>query len=106
ARRADLLDPPFAENGDARRHGHRLLLVVRDVDECRADVTMDLRKLDLEPLAQLEIERSKRLVKEQHRRVVDERACDRDTLLLTAGELGGQAVAERLQPHERKSLLD
>jgi hypothetical protein len=38
-------------------------------------------------LAQLQVERAERLVEEQHRGVVDERAGQRDALLLAAGEL-------------------
>ncbi len=84
-------------------HRHRLLLVVRDVDERRADVAMDLRELDLEPLAELEVERAERLVEQQHGRAVDERARDRDPLLLAAGELARQPVAELLEPDEPRA---
>ena len=69
---------------------------MRDVDECRADVAVDLRELDLQPLPQLEVEGAERLVEQQHRRPLDERPRDRDALLLTAAELRRHAVAEVL----------
>ena len=50
------------------RHRQRLLLVVRHVDERDADVLLDALELDLELLAQLEVERAQRLVEQQHRR--------------------------------------
>ena len=106
ARRADLLDPPVVHDGDAGRHRHRLLLVVRDVDERRADVAVDLRELDLQPLAQLQVERAERLVEQEHGGPVDERPCHRDALLLPARELAGKALAEALEPDERERLLD
>src|SRR5690606_33679249 len=49
----------------------------------------DPLELDLHLLAQLEVERSERLVEQQDVRVVDERASQRDALLLPAGELVG-----------------
>ncbi len=104
--RADLRDPTLVHHGDARRHRHRLLLIVRDVDERRADVAVDLRQLDLQPLAELQVERAERLVEQQHRRSVDERARDRDPLLLAARELAGQPIAEVFEPDERERLLD
>ena len=105
-RRAELLDPAVAHHGDAIGHRHRLLLVVRDVDERRPDVTVDLGQLDLEPLAELQVERAERLVEQQDRRTLDERPRDRDALLLAAGELRGHAVAERLEADEGERLLD
>ena len=79
---------------------------MRDVDERGADVAVDLRELDLQPLAQLQVERAERLVEQQHRRPVDERARDGDALLLAARELAGQPVAELLEPDEPERLLD
>ena len=97
---------PVAHHGDAVGHRHRLLLVVRHVDEGRADVAVDLRELDLQPLAELQVERAERLVEQQHRGPVDERPRHRDALLLAAGQLAGQPVAELLEPDEAERLLD
>ena len=50
-------------------------------------------------LAGLGVEVARRLVGQQHQRPVDERAGDGDTLLLTAGQLAGQAVGLAGQAH-------
>ena len=57
---------------------------MRDVHERRADVAMDLGQLDLEALAELQIECTERLVEQEDGRAVDECAGDRDPLLLSA----------------------
>ena len=91
---AGLLDPAVVHHGDRVGHRHGLLLVVRDVHEGDADVLLDALELDLELLAQAQVERAERLVEQQGARAVDERAGERDALLLAAGELAGLALAE------------
>ena len=86
-RAAELLDPARVHDRDPVRHRHRLLLVVRDVDEGNADVVLDRLQLELHLLAELQVEGSQRLVEQEHTRLVDERTCERDALLLAAGEL-------------------
>ena len=80
-------------------HRHRLLLVVRDVDERDAELVLDRLQLELHLLAQLQVERAERLVQQQDARTVDESAGERDPLLLAAGELPRlpltQALADR-----------
>ncbi len=95
--RPDLLHAPFVHHGDAIGHRHRLTLVVGDEYERGSDLPLDLGELDLEAFAQLEVERSERLVQKQHRGTVDQRASNRDTLLLATGELSWIAVRERSQ---------
>ena len=63
-----------------------------DVDERDPDLALDLLELDLEALAQLQIEGAEGLVEQQHPRQIDQRACQRDALLHAAGELCGTAV--------------
>ena len=91
--RADLLDPAVVHHGDRVGHRHRLLLVVRDVHERDADLPLDALELDLQLLAQAQVERAERLVEQQRPRAVDERAGERDALLLAAGQLRGLALA-------------
>jgi hypothetical protein len=67
---------------------------VRDVHEGDADVLLDALELDLKLLAQAQVERPERLVEQQGARAVDQRAGERDALLLAAGELAGLALAE------------
>ena len=52
---------------------------------------LDPLQLELHLLAQLQVERAERLVEQQHLRPVDERAGERDPLLLAAGELARAA---------------
>src|SRR6185437_16701618 len=74
------------------------LLVVRDVDERDPELVLDRLQLELHLLAELEVEGAERLVEEQHARVVDERARERDPLLLAARELPRLAPAEPGEP--------
>ena len=84
-------------------HRQRLLLVVGDVDEGDPDVALDPLQLQLQALAQLQVEGAERLVEQQHLRQVDERAGERDALLLPAGELVGLAVDLRARGPTRSS---
>ena len=60
---------------------------MRDVDERRAELVLDALQLELHLLAQLHVERAERLVEQQRGGPVDERARERDPLLLAAREL-------------------
>ena len=75
------------------RQRQRLGLVVRHVDERDADLLLQVDELDLQLLAELRVECCERLVEQQHRRMRDERARDRNALLLAAGELVRIALA-------------
>ena len=67
---------------------------MRDVHEREADLGLDPLELELHLAAELEVERAERLVEEQERRAVDQRAGEGDPLLLPAGELGRLAVGQ------------
>ena len=73
ARAADLLDAAAVHDRDAVGHGERFLLIVRHVDERRAELVLDPLQLELHLLAQLHVERAERLVEKESRRTVDER---------------------------------
>ena len=106
ARPRDLLDQADVHDGDAVAHRERLFLVVRDVHERRARARLDLLELELHLLAQLEVERAQRLVEQQGRRLVDERAREGDALLLAARELPGLALLHALEAHRAHRLRD
>ena len=57
------------------------------VDERDADLALDPLELELERLAQLQVERAERLVEQQHLGREHERPRERDALLLAAAEL-------------------
>ena len=67
---------------------------MRHVHERDADVLLDPLELDLQLLAQAQVERAERLVEQQRARAVDQRAGQRDALRLAAGELAGLALGQ------------
>ena len=102
----DLLDDAVVHDRDAVGHRERLLLVVRDVDERRLRLRLDVLQLELHLLAELQVEGAERLVEQQRRGPVDERAGERDALLLAAGELARLALLEALEAHRPDRLRD
>ncbi len=66
--RAELQDVAGVHHGDAVRHGHRLDLVVGDVDEGRAEALVQLGELGAHVDAQLRVEVRQRLVHRGRRR--------------------------------------
>jgi hypothetical protein len=93
-RGADLGDPAVVEDSHAIAHRQGLLLVVRDIDERDGHLALDPLELELHLMTELEVECAERLVEQQDRRLVDDRASERDTLSLAARELTGLAVTE------------
>ena len=93
----------MVEDREAVAHRQRLLLVVRDVDERDPELLLDPLQLDLQLLAELEVERAERLVEEERLRPVDDRARERDPLALAARELGRLAAAVLLELHEPRA---
>ena len=77
----------------------RLELRVGDVDEGDAELALHAAQLLSHLHAQLLVERRQRLVEQQHPRLGDRRARQRDALLLAARQLGRQAVGQLRQPH-------
>ena len=83
-------------HGDARRHRHRLDLVVGDIDDGGADALV--QPLDLHPHldAQFGIEIGERLVEQEQQGIAHQGAAHRHALALTAGQLRRFAVEQRL----------
>ncbi len=65
---------------------------------------MDPRQLRLHLLAELEVERTERLVEQQHGRTLGQGAGQRDALLLAAGHLGRHPPVEAAEPDEVEVL--
>ena len=82
---ADLLELAVAEYGDPVGHRHRFGLIMGDIDHGDADLAMDAFELDLHLLAQILVERAKRLVEQQHIWIEDQSARKGDALLLASG---------------------
>ena len=94
---------PEVEHGDAIAQLERLLLIVGDEDGGDAEVALHapdgLAQLD----ADLGVERAERLVEQQHRRAIRERARDRDALALAARELRGRRPPKPESPTSSSS---
>ena len=95
----------------ARRHHqhavgeeHRLGDRMGDEDHGLAPLEPDALQLEVHLLARHRVERAERLVHQQHRRVVDERAHDRHALLHAAGELPRIAVLEAAETDQREEI--
>ena len=86
-RRAELLEAALVHDAHVIGQHQRLGLVVGDVDEGGAEGRLQLLELDLHVLAQLQVERSERLVEQQQRRLEHQAARDGDPLALAAREL-------------------
>ena len=76
------------------------------VYECDPDLGLDPLQLDLELAAKLEVKRTERLVEQQHVRPVHEGSCQRDALLLAAGQLRRPPSLIALQANELERLAD
>src|SRR5438093_1752457 len=86
-RRADLLDAPVVHDDDAVSDLEGLLLVMRDEHTGHVQLVVEPPEPLAELLAHPGVERSERLVEEEHLRLGGERACERDALALAAGKL-------------------
>ena len=83
-RSADLLDFAVFHDDDPVAHREGFLLVMRDVDEGYSELSLHILELELHVLSHFEVERTKRFVEKEDLRLVDDSACYRDSLLLTA----------------------
>ena len=106
ARRSGLRDPALMHQHHQVRHGQRLGLVVRDVDECGADAAVNALDLELHLIAQLLVEGAERLVHQQQARMRNQRPRHRHPLLLAAGQLARIAPAIVLHSHQRERFGD
>ena len=99
-----LHQPAVAEDGDAVGERERLVLVVRDEERGDVLAALDPAHLVAHRDPGRGVERGERLVQEQRARLERERARQRDTLLLAAGELGREPVAQAREPDELEHL--
>ena len=75
-----------------------------DEDGGDPELALDFLDLDLHGGAQVPVERRERLVEQQHLGTDDERARQRDALLLAARQLARSAVLQTVKLHERQRL--
>src|SRR5690606_29838366 len=104
--RVCLLDLAVEHDDDAVAEGHRLLLVVGDVDHGGAEPPLELGELDPHLDAQLGVEVREGLVEEEDVRLTHDRAAQRDTLPLAAGQFTGSPPEQRLDAEDLGCLED
>ena len=91
---------------DAVAHVDRLVDVVGDEQHRRAARFPEAQHLVLHAHAREGVERAERLVEQQHLRVIDQRAGERDALGHAAGEMVRVGVGEGFQADEAHELVD
>ncbi len=102
----DLLDRAVVDDDDLVGDLHRLFLVVGDEHGGDVHLVVQPAQPVAQLLADLRVERTERLVEQQHLRLDGERAGQRHALPLAAGELRRVAVGELLEVHELEQLVD
>ncbi len=104
-RASHLLDVPIIHNNDGIRHGERFLLVMGHINEGDFKRLLYPFQLNLHLLAQLEVQRPQRFIQQQYPRMVDQRACNRDPLLLSARKLVDVAAVIPRKVYQLQHLL-
>ncbi len=104
-RRALLLDLAVIQQQDAVGNRHRLVLVVGHHQRRQAQLDDQLTQENARLFPQLGVEVRQRLIQQDHRRVVNQRAANGNALLLSARELMRMALAQMAQPQLGKYVL-
>ena len=99
-RRTHLLDPAFRHDDDLVGHRQGLGLVMGHEHRGHADALLDTLEFNPHVLAQIGVERRQRFIEQQHVRLDDDGAGERNALLLAAGEFLGIAPPEIGQLHQ------
>ena len=94
----DLLDAAAVHHHDLVAHGHRLDLIVGDVDRRCFEPVLQLLDLATHLHAQLGVEVGQRFVEQEDLRIADNRPAHGDPLPLAAGKLSRVACEQRLKP--------
>src|SRR5690242_4083349 len=102
--RADLLDLAAIHDGDPVSHRHRLELVVRHIDRRGADAVVQVAQLAAHQMAELSVERSKRLVHQKRLGTPHHGAAQRDALAVAAGQSRSLALQQMLDPQQARRL--
>src|SRR5436853_7503286 len=94
AGRGDLLKRAVAQQRDAVREYHGFFLIVGDKKKSDTDFALQGFQFALHLLAQIGVERGKRLVEQEKQRAVDESTREGHALLLAAAQFGGAGIRE------------
>ena len=103
-RRRDLQHLAVVEDRDARRERQGFALVVGDENEGRPEFLVEPLHFVLHLAAQMFVERRKGLIEQEDRRLEDQRAGQRDALLLPARQFRPAACARVRQARRARSF--
>ena len=87
-------------------HCQGFLLIVSYIDKGYAGLLLDILKLFLHILAELQVKRTERFVKQKHLRFVNERSGYRNPLLLTARQCCNVSLFKALEINELQHFLN
>ncbi len=102
----NLLQDAILHDRDPVAHGHRLDLVVRDIDEGGAQALMQLLQLDPGLHPQHRVQVGEGLVEQEHPRLADDGAAEGDALALAARELAGFPFEQGVELEDSARLFD
>jgi hypothetical protein len=105
-RRATLLHDAVMHDHRQVGHGEGLFLIVRDEHSGDAQPLLKHSQPHPQFLSYLRVERSERLVQQQHPRLDCECAGQRNALALAAGKLARITVLQSLKLDERQEFID
>ena len=105
-RHVELLQHAVAHHRHAVAEGHRLDLVVRDVDRRHGEGALDARDLGAHLDAELRVEVRERLVHEERLRLADDRPTHRDPLALAAGKRPRPLAEDLLEPQDTRRVAN
>ena len=106
ARGALLNQDAGIHHGDDVRHAECFRLVVRHIKRRHAGPQLHRPQLAPHMVAQARVEVGQGLIEQQQFGTRDQRARERQPLLLTAGQLRGDTAAVLVQPDHGERLLD
>ncbi len=104
-RRVELLEHAVPQDGDALAEGHRLDLVVRDVERRDAEPIVERRELGAHRDAKFRVEVRERLVHQERLGLAHDRPAHGDALALSTRERRGLAVEELAEPERLRDLV-
>src|SRR6202042_2297278 len=103
--RADLRQAAVLDNADAGAKRHRLRLVVGDIEDRGAELSLDALELDAQFGPQLGVQRGKRLVHQVDGRRGNQGAADRHAPPLPAGKPGDPLLELLGDPQQRRDFV-
>src|SRR5262249_34254408 len=94
------------QDDDLIGHGHRLYLVMSDINRCVAGFVMQVQQLHTHSYAQFCVEIGKRFVKQEKFWLFHDASADRHSLALASRKLLRLALQELIQMQEFRRTID